>query len=121
MLHVSTGMTNFLRARPTHPIVPAYFHYNWIVYGGTLIKEKVKVPVIVVNGIRTPVEATYLIEHKYADFVAVGRGLLVDHEWANKGQKYLQVIKCNQCKTCAYRVPGNRCPQTKTRKNKGTH
>jgi NADPH2 dehydrogenase len=121
LLHISTGISNFIEGEIHYPVVPAYFHYNWIVYGGSLLKEKVKVPVIVVNGIRTPVEATYLIEHGYADFVAVGRGLLVDHDWANKGQKYLQVVKCNQCKTCAYRVPGNQCPQTKVRKNKGSH
>jgi NADPH2 dehydrogenase len=119
MLHISTGITNFLAGETLHPAVPPYFHYNWIVYGGTLVKEKVKVPVIVVNSIRTPLEATYLVEQGYADFVAVGRGLLVDHEWANKGQKYLPVVTCNQCKACAYRIQGNRCPQTKIRKNKG--
>jgi 2,4-dienoyl-CoA reductase-like NADH-dependent reductase (Old Yellow Enzyme family) len=116
MLHISTGMNNFLAGETVHPTVPPYFHYNWIVYGGTQIKEQVKVPVIVVNGIRTPVEATYLVQNNYADFVAIGRGLLVDHEWANKGRQYLQVTTCQHCKACAYRIPGNRCPQTKIKK-----
>ena len=114
MLHISTGMTNYIAGEIVDITVPKYFHYNSIVYRGTQIKEKVKVPVIVVNGIRTPLDAAYLVEHNYADFVAIGRGLLVDPEWANKGQKYLQVTPCLRCKACAYRNPPSTCPQTKT-------
>jgi NADPH2 dehydrogenase len=121
MLHISTGMTNFITGEIVDTVVPSYFHYNSIVYRGTLIKEKVKVPVIVVSGIKTPLDAAYLVEHKYADFVAVGRGLLVDPEWANKGQKYLQVTPCLRCKACAYRNPPNACPQTKTVSKRRNH
>jgi NADPH2 dehydrogenase len=119
LLHISTGVNYFLAGETVHPVIPAHFHYNWIVYGGTLIKERVKVPVIVVNGIRTPTEATYLVQNNYADFVAIGRGLLVDEEWANKGKKYEQVTICQQCKACSYRIPGNRCPKTKIKKRTG--
>jgi NADPH2 dehydrogenase len=96
MLHISTGMTHHIGGEIADINVPKYFHYNSIVYRGSQIKEKVKVPTIVVNGIRTPLDAAYLVEHNHADFVAVGRGLLVDPEWANKGQK--------------------KCPQTRSRK-----
>jgi NADPH2 dehydrogenase len=116
MLHISTGMTNFIESKTVELPVPKYFHYNWIVYGGTLIKEKLKVPVIVANGIRTPVEATYLVEQNLADFVAIGRGLLVDPDWANKGQQYAHVTACIRCKACSYHDMGKRCPQTKSKK-----
>jgi NADPH2 dehydrogenase len=116
LLHISTGMTTYIAGEIADVTVPPYFHYNSVVYRGALIKEKVKVPVILVNGIRSPLDAAYLIEHNYADLVAVGRGLLVDPEWANKGQKYLQVTPCLRCKACCYRIPGHTCPQTKTRK-----
>jgi NADPH2 dehydrogenase len=114
LLHISTGMTNYIAGEITSVTVPKYFHYNSIVYRGTQIKEKTTVPVIVGDGIRTPLDAGYLVEQNYADFVAIGRGSLVDPEWANKGQKYLQVTPCMRCKACAYRVQGNACPQAKT-------
>jgi len=116
MLHISTGMTHFLAGETVDPPVPKYFHYNWIVYWGTLIKEKVKVPIIVGDGIRTPLDADYLVKNNCADFVAIGRGLLVDPEWTDKGQKYLQVTPCLRCKACAYRNKNSKCPQTKSKK-----
>jgi 2,4-dienoyl-CoA reductase-like NADH-dependent reductase (Old Yellow Enzyme family) len=125
LLHISTGMNGLFTAyasRPTvNPPVPAYFHYNWIVYWGTLIKEKVKVPVIIGDAIKTPVDATWLIENKLAEFVAVGRSLLVDPEWANKGQQYLQVTPCLRCKICAYRTPPKACPQAPITAKKKKH
>lgn len=119
MLHISTGMTNFIAGEIVDTEVPKYFHYNSIVYRGALIKEKVKVPVIVCSGIKSPLDAAFLVEHNYADLVAIGRGLLVDPEWANKGQKYLQVIPCLRCKACCYHNKGSHCPKTKTKKYSG--
>jgi NADPH2 dehydrogenase len=116
LLHISTGMTHYIAGEIVKIPVPQYFHYNSIVYRGTQIKEKVTVPVIVVDGIRTPLDAAYLVEHQYADFVAIGRGLLADPEWANKGQNFLQVTPCLRCKACAYRIPGRTCPQTRSKR-----
>ncbi|MBN1188847.1 MAG: NADH:flavin oxidoreductase [Dehalococcoidales bacterium] len=116
LLQISTGMTHFMAGDIEDMDVPRYFHYNSIVYRGSKIKEKVEVPVILVDGIRTPLDADYLVKNKYADFVAIGRGLLVDPEWANKGQKYLQVAPCLRCKTCAYHIPGRTCPQSRSKR-----
>jgi NADPH2 dehydrogenase len=121
MLHVSTGMTTYVAGEVADIPVPKYFHYNSIVYRGTLIKERVTVPVIVVNAIRTPLEAAYLVENKLADFVAIGRGLLVDPEFVKKGQKYLQVTPCLRCKACAYHNSSNSCPQIKSALKKRSH
>jgi NADPH2 dehydrogenase len=116
LLHISTGMTSLIAGEIAEITIPKHFHYNAIVYRGTKIKEKVGVPVVLVNGIRTPLDADYLVKNNYTDLVAVGRGLLVDPEWANKGQKYSQVTPCLRCRTCAYRNPGSSCPQTRIRK-----
>jgi NADPH2 dehydrogenase len=121
MLHISTGLTTIIEGEIAEVSVPSYFHYNSIVYRGAQIKEKVKVPVTVVNGIRSPLDANYLVEKNYADLVAIGRSLLVDPEWANKGQKYASVIPCLRCKTCAHRTPGRTCPQIKTMLKKRSH
>jgi NADPH2 dehydrogenase len=114
LLHTSTGMSTMFTAGPETPFaVPPGFPNNWVVYGGTEIKKKVKAPVIVVNGIRTPEQAAYLVENNLTDFVALGKGLLIDAEWANKAKQKQEVIACIDCKVCAYFRPGAVCPQIK--------
>jgi len=110
LLHVSTGI---MPQRDKGPAVPEGFNYNWIVYGGTEIKKHVNVPVIVVNGIRTPEQASYLIEHGLADFTAIGKGLLSDPEWANKAQTHKPIIPCISCKHCKFLGPEGICVQVK--------
>ena len=87
ILHVSSGMDG-----GSIPVVPDDFNYKWIVYCGTEIKKNVKVPVIVVNRIRTPNQAKYLIENNMADFIAIGRGQIADPEWANKANSNDKII-----------------------------
>lgn len=107
LLHVSAGIgSNNL------PTVPENFPYNWIVYCGTEIKKQVNIPVIVVNDIRTPERAAYLIEQGLADFVAIGRGLLVDPAWAQKAQQREQITSCLNCKKCRWFDDGSKCPQS---------
>ena len=101
LLHVSTGFEAPMSGPGPYP-VPQDFKYNWVVYGGTQIKKHVKIPVIVVNGIRTPEQAGYLIENNLADFAALGKGLLVNPDWANEAQQKQKVATCIDCKVCSY-------------------
>lgn len=90
MLNISTGMTKIITSDTTDPPVPKYFHYNWIVYWGTPIKEKVKVSVIAGNGILTPLEAAYLVENRLADFVAKGEIITVNtHRWSQQALTWI--------------------------------
>jgi len=113
LLHISAGFglpeESDLKESPH---VPGDFHYDWIVYGGTEIKRHVHIPVIVVSGIKTPEQASYLVEHDLTDFTAIGRGLLIDPEWANKARQNQAVIACIQCQSCQYQEPEGICPQT---------
>jgi NADPH2 dehydrogenase len=119
LLHISTGVSTFLNIEGYKPTaVPDGFKYNSIVYNGTKIKRKVGVPVIVVNGIRTPDQANYLIEQNLADFAAIGKGLMVDPEWANKARVGREVRVCLDCKFCALFKPDAVCPQIKSKKKK---
>lgn len=112
LLHVSTGVdTNPVTTKDGPFQVPLDFKYNWVVFGGTEIKRNVSIPVIVVNGVRTPEQAGYLVENELADFVALGKGLLVDPEWANKAQAKQNISTCISCKVCAYFRPGATCPK----------
>jgi NADPH2 dehydrogenase len=118
ILHVSTGMATVLKGDSNGDFAaPAGFDYNWIAYGGTQVKKNVKIPVIVCNGIRTPERAAYLIENDLADYTAIGKGLLVDADWANKAQQKMEPVPCIECKVCAYFRPESVCPQIKKRKS----
>jgi NADPH2 dehydrogenase len=113
LLHVSSGMDS---PDAKELQIPDDFrahspNYNWIVYGGTQVKKNVQLPVIVVNNIKTPEQANYLIENKLADFTAIGRGLLVDPEWANKAAENEAITTCLGCKPCARFRSIEACPR----------
>ena len=108
LLHISAGIAK----EEDLPKPPESFPYSWIVYTGVETKKSVNIPVIVVNGIRVPEEAENLIQDELTDFVAVGRGLLVDSKWILKGEKNQSVNPCLRCKPrCFYLSDGRQCPQ----------
>jgi len=117
ILHVSHGgsLLNL-------PRTPKDFEFNWIVYCGTVIKTRVKIPIIAVNEIKTPERASWLIEHNKADFVALARPQLADPSWANHVKNNDPVHLCLSCKPrCRWFEDSNLCPAVKnseTAKNK---
>jgi NADPH2 dehydrogenase len=108
LLHVSAGIQG-----EKLPEVSIGFPYNWIVYMGTEIKKHVTIPIIAVNGIRTPKQAAYLVENGLADFVAVAKAQLADHNWANKALMGEEIINCIECPRCQWFTDGKRCPRSK--------
>ena len=106
LLHVSHGgsLQNLPRA-------PKDFAYNWIVYSGTVIKTHVSIPVIVVNEIKTPERAAWLIENDHADFVALGRTQLADPDWVKHVQQKGDINRCLTCKPrCMWYEDSSLCP-----------
>ncbi len=109
LLHVSHGGSLQNLPRP-----PKEFEYNWIVYSGTVVKSMIKVPVIVVNEIKTPERAAYLVENNLADFVALGRPILADPAWANHVKNNQPVNICSSCKPkCRWYDAADQCPAVK--------
>lgn len=106
LLHVSTGMNG-----SAPPASPEGFPFNWIVYGGVRIHERATVPVIVVNGIRTPEQAGRLVDEGMADLVAVGRAQLADPNWARSAMEGRDPVPCLQCKPCQRFSDGTKCPR----------
>ena len=106
LLHVSSGIEGGALPEP-----PKDFKYNWIVYCGTEIKKNVSIPVIAVNGIRTPDQAEYLIKNNMVDFVAIGKGLLCDSDWTKKARTAKPVIQCQECKDCNLFKGLEKCPR----------
>jgi NADPH2 dehydrogenase len=54
-----------------------------------------------------------LIEQELSDFVAVGKGLLVDAKWADKAKAGSGIIECLECKRCSWFKSGKLCPRNK--------
>jgi len=106
-LHISTGFDN---KSPFNEELPDGFPCNWIVYGGTKIKEQVNIPVIVVNSIKTAEQASYLIANKLVDFVAIGRAQLADYNFTKHIKEGEAVVKCHGCSPCKWYTNGDHCP-----------
>lgn len=106
-IHVSTGFDN----TPVDKKLPDDFPCNWIVYGGTIIKKNVNIPVIVVNSIKTAKQARYLTDNNLADFVAVGRAQLADYNFVNHIREEKDIIECLECKPCSWFTDGRKCPR----------
>lgn len=106
LLHVSHG-GNLLNL----PRTPKGFEYNWIAYSGITIKTHVKVPVIVVNEIKTAERASYLVENGMADFVSIGRPMLADPFWVKHVKENESVNICSACKPrCRWYESNELCP-----------
>lgn len=106
-LHISTGFDN----TPIDVEISEDFPCNWIVYGGTKIKENVEIPVITVNSIKTEEEVRYLTDNDLVDFVAVGRAQLADHNFVNHLREGEDIIECLSCKPCKWFSDGRDCPR----------
>ena len=106
LLHVSHGGTTGII-----PETPQDFPYNWIVYSGTEVKKHVKVPIIVVNEIKSPERASWLLENELTDFVAIGRDMLTDHNWVRKAEHNEKIDFCISCKPqCKRFTKADSCP-----------
>lgn len=113
MLHVSAGMGGVERsgAEAITEVMPEDFPHNWIVYGGIEIASAVDVPVIAVNGIRTPDQVEDILSRGPA-CVAMARALLVDPDWVVKASKGETPVTCLECKPrCHWFENGEECPR----------
>ena len=96
------------------PRPPKDFDYNWIIFCGITIKAKLTIPVIVVNEIKTPERAAFLVENDLADFVALGRPNLADPAWTNHLKNNEPINTCFSCKPkCRWYENSALCPARK--------
>jgi 2,4-dienoyl-CoA reductase-like NADH-dependent reductase (Old Yellow Enzyme family)/thioredoxin reductase len=90
----------------THPsgtcvVEPMGYAQGWKVNLSEEIKKVVHIPVIAVGVIREPHFAEEILSQGKADFVALGRGLIADPDWANKAangqeREIRMCISCNE-------------------------
>lgn len=113
MLHVSAGMGGVedSGASEIEKRIPAGFDLGWIVYGGVEISRAVDIPVIAVNGIRTPDQARKVLASG-PSFVAMARALLVDPDWSKKAAAGETPVTCIECRPrCHWFENGEKCPR----------
>jgi len=78
------------------------YEEGWRVYMADAVKKSVKIPVITVGQIKTPSFAEQVLREGKADFIALGRPLVADAEWAQKARdgREEDIRKCISCNHC---------------------
>ena len=64
------------------PVAPPDFPYKDVIYGAGEIKKQVGIPVFAVNSIRSAEDAEGVLRETGVDMVDIGRGVLVNYDWA---------------------------------------
>jgi len=96
-LHISAG--NYASYAKGFMIPPMAQPDGTMAYLAEAIKRAVKIPVIAVGKLRSPVMDESLLKQKKADFIAIGRTLLADPEWPKKVQEG-RLDDINRCVAC---------------------
>lgn len=90
-------------------VKPEGYPYAEAVYGAEQIKNAVCVPVFAVYGIKNGEMAEKILEDTGVDMVDIGRGVLVNYDWADDVAAGRDPGKCLECKTCMWRVDSEKC------------
>ncbi len=70
------------------------------------VKKRVSVPVIAVGRLGDPALAQAAVADGKTDFIALGRTLIADPQWAEKVQRGEPVRRCLACNTCINEMRG---------------
>lgn len=105
LLHVSSGIP-FDRAIER----PVDFPFSDVVYTGVHMKQRVHIPVTVVNGIGSINRGNALLEMGLCDFVAYGKPFLADEAFLTHSLENPDHQPCLTCKNCQWFTDGTKCP-----------
>lgn len=95
---------------------PNGFWGNSVVYGASLVRRAVKVPVIAVRSIRTAQHGEWLLENGHADMVAYARPMLTDPDFVQRIRQGLEpATHCLDCPACQWFLTPERCPAERRR------
>lgn len=91
------------------PCAPEEFPYKDVIHAAGEIKKHVSVPVFAVNGIADARMAEDILERTGVDMVDIGRGVLVNYNWANDAKEGKDTGRCLHCRECQWRVDAEKC------------
>lgn len=86
------------------------YAYSNAVYAAEKIKEAVSVPVFAVNGIYSAQTAENVLKDTKVDLVDIGKGFLINPNWANDAKEGNDTGKCLGCTKCMWFGMSKACP-----------
>lgn len=89
---------------------PEGYAYLDIIYAAERIKKAVQIPVFAANGITSPEQAENILLHTGVDVIDIGRGFMVNFDWAKDAKAGLDTGHCLRCATCLLYSEPERCP-----------
>jgi 2,4-dienoyl-CoA reductase-like NADH-dependent reductase (Old Yellow Enzyme family) len=78
------------------------YKFSNAVYAAEKIKEEVSVPVFAVNGIYSAQTAEEVLSETNVDMVDIGKGALINPNWANDAKEGKDTGKCLSCAKCMW-------------------
>ncbi len=95
----------------TNITLPEGYPFSAGIYGAEQVKKLVSVPVFGVDGVCSGEYAERVLRETGIDMVAVGRGALINPNWANDVKAGRDPGRCLRCKNCLFRsVTPEKCP-----------
>lgn len=88
---------------------PTSFECGWRKYMAAAVKEKVKIPVLAANLIRTPEQAEAQLQEGIQDFISLGRPTIADPHWGEKARtgRANEINRCICCLHCFESMQNN--------------
>ena len=87
------------------------FPYNEIIYSASVIRKHVSIPLLAASGAVDRESAQGRLELADLDLIQVGRGMMIDTDFANKVLRGEKPGGCLYCKTgCKFTLDQNTCP-----------
>jgi len=86
------------------------YKFSNAVYASEKIKEEVSVPVFAVNGIYSVETAEEILNETNVDIVDIGKGVLINPNWANDAKEGKDTGKCLSCAKCMWFGQTKACP-----------
>ena len=97
----------------SYPEKPENYPFSDRIYAAQEIRKRVSIPVFAVGGIASAEQAEEILQKTGVDMVDIGRGTLVNPNWAIDAKSGRDVGTCLYCKTCMWRVNSDKCPGRK--------
>ncbi|OPJ65445.1 NADH oxidase [Clostridium chromiireducens] len=86
------------------------YKYSNAVYAAEKIKKEVSIPVFAVNGINSSEIAEEILNETNVDIVDIGKGILINPDWANYAKEGKDTGKCLNCTKCMWFGQSKVCP-----------
>lgn len=90
--------------------VPEGYGFKDVIYAAKKIKEAVSIPTFAVNSIISAEMAEDVLADTKVEMVCIGRGILVNYNWAKDAEVGKVTGKCLHCKGCKWFVNPELCP-----------